>query len=77
MILHDFISLCAFTVYMENSLQFEILLWSIWPKWNLNRHEYHYAQSHVNADNEVPSHQSEILLRSEISDRFEFTSGLM
>ena len=28
MILRNFISLRAFTVYMENSLQFEISLWS-------------------------------------------------
>ena len=31
----------------------------------------------MNADNEVTSHRSEILPRSEISNRFEFTSGLM
>ena len=31
-ILHNFISLQAFTVYMDNSLQFEI-----WPKWNLHQ----------------------------------------
>ena len=72
MILRNFISLRAFTVYMENSLWFEISLRS-----NLHRSEFHYAQSHVNADNEVTSHRSEILLRSEISNRFEFTSGLM
>ena len=72
MILRNFISLQAFTAYMENSLRFEI-----WPKWNLRRSEFHSARSHANADNEVPSHQSEILSRSEISNRFEFTSGLM
>ena len=77
MILRNFISLRAFTVYMENSLRFEISLRSIWPKWNLHRSEFHYAQSHVNADNEVTSHRSEILTHSEISNRFEFTSGLM
>ena len=33
--------------------------------------------SHVNADNEVTLHRSEILPQSEISKRFEFTSGLM
>ena len=77
MILGNFISLRAFTVYMENSLQFEISLRSIWPKWNLHRSEFHYARSHVNADNEVTSHQSEILSRSEISNQFEFTSGRM
>ena len=49
MILRNFISLRAFTVYMENSLRFEIL----------HRSEFHYARSHVNADNEVTSHRSE------------------
>ena len=77
MILRNFISLRAFTVYMENSLRFEISLRSIWLKWNLHRSEFHYAESHVNADNEVTSHRSEILPRSEISNQFEFTSGLM
>ena len=70
MILRNFISLQAFTVYMENSLQFEISLRSNWS-------EFHYARTHVNADNEVTSHRSEILPWSEISNRFEFTSGLM
>ena len=77
MILRNFISLRAFTVYMENSLRFEISLRSIWPKWNLHWSEFHSARSHVNADNEVTLHQSEILSRSEISNGFEFTSGLM
>ena len=77
MILHNFILLWAFTVYMENSLQFEISFWSIWPKWNLHWDGFHYAWSHVNADNEVTWHQREILPRSEISNRFEFTLGLM
>ena len=72
MILRNFISLRAFPVYMENSLRFEI-----WLKWNLHQSEFHYAQSHVNADNEVTLYRSEILPRSEISNRFEFTSGLM
>ena len=62
---------------MENSLWFEISLRSIWSKWNLHRSEFHFAWTHVNANNEVTLHQSEILPRSEISNRFEFTSGLM
>ena len=33
--------------------------------------------THVDANNEVTLHQSEILPRSEISNQFEFTSGLM
>ena len=77
MILRSFVSLWAFTVYMENSLPFEISLRSIWPKWNLHRIEFHYARSHVNADGEVTSHRSKNLPRSEISNWFEFTSGLM
>ena len=76
MILRNFISLRAFTVYMENSLWFEISLRSIWPKWNLHRSEFHSAQSHVNADNEVTSYQSEILSwsESEVSNRVHFGS---
>ena len=73
----NFISLQVFPVYMEKSLWFEISLQSIWPKWNLHQSEFHPAQSHVNADNEVTSHWCEILSQSEISNRFEFTSGLM
>ena len=61
MILRNFISLRAFSVYTENSLRFEMSLRSIWPKWNLHRSKFHYAQSHVNADNEVTSHRSEVL----------------
>ena len=68
MVLRSFISLRAFTVYMENSLRFEV---------SLHRGEFHYARSHVNADNEVTSHRSEILPPNEISKRFESTSGLM
>ena len=75
MILRNFISLRAFTVYMENSLRFEISLRSNWPKWNLHRSEFHSAWILVNNDNEVTSHQSEILSWSEISNRFEFTLG--
>ena len=77
MILRNFISLRAVTVYMENSLRFEISLRSIWPKWNLHQSEFHFAWTHVNANNEVTLHRSEIFTRSEISNRFEFTSGLM
>ena len=67
MILRNFISLRAFTVYMENSLQFEISQ-SIWQ--NLHQSEFYYARSHVNADNEVTSHRKEILSQSEISNQF-------
>ena len=61
MILRNFISLQAFTLYMENLLRFEISLRSIWPKWNLHGSDFHYALSHVNADNEITAHRSEIL----------------
>ena len=67
MILRNFISLRVFTVYMEKSLQFEISQ-SIWQ--NLHQSEFHYARSHVNADNEVTSHRKEILSQSEISNQF-------
>ena len=77
MILRNFISLRAFTGYMENSLQFEISLRFIWRKWNLHWSEFHYARSHENDDNKVNSHRSEILPRREISNRFEFTLGLV
>ena len=73
MILRRFISLRAFTVYMEKSLQPEISLWSNWPKWNLHRCEFHFAWTLVNAKNKVTLHQSEILPRGEISNLFEFT----
>ena len=36
-----------------------------------DRSEFRSGRSRVNADNEVTSHQSEILSRSEISNRFE------
>ena len=77
MILRSFLSLRVFTVYMGNLLLFEISLWSNKPKWNLHRSEFHFTWTHVNVNNEVTLHQSEILPRSEISNRFEFTSGLM
>ena len=77
MILSNFISLRVFTINMENSLRFEILLRSNWPKWTLQRSEFHYAWSHVNAYNEVTLHWSEILPLSEIFNQFEFTSSLM
>ena len=71
MILRNFISLRAFTVYMENSLRFEI------SHGRIGRREFNLARSHVNIDNEVTLHRHEILPRSEISNRFEFTSGFM
>ena len=66
--MRNFILLRAFTVYMENA---------IWLKWNLHWSEFHYTRSHVNADNEIASHRSEILPRSETSNRFEFSLGLI
>ena len=58
----------AFTDYMEKSLQFEI---SNWPKWNLHRIEFQFSWTHASANNEVTLHQIEI------SNQFEFTSGLI
>ena len=76
LILLIFISPRTFTVY-KDSLWFEISLRSIWLKRNFHRSEFHYVRSHVNVDNEVTSHRSEILRRGEISNWFKFTSGLM
>ena len=45
-----------YTVYMKNSLRFEISLQSISPKWNLHRSEFHLAWTHMNANNEVTLH---------------------
>ena len=42
MILHNFISLLWFNIYMENWLWFELSLQSIWLKWNLHRNEFHF-----------------------------------
>ena len=62
MILPNFISLGVFTVYMENSLRFEISFRS-----NLHRSQFHFTWTHVNENNEVTIHQGEILPQSEIS----------
>ena len=59
MILRNFVSLRAFTVYMENSLRFEISLRSSLPTWDLHRSEFLFAWIHVNANNEVTLHRSE------------------
>ena len=75
MILRNLISLRAFTVYMKISLRFEISHRPNWSKWNFHRSEFHFAWTHVNTDNEVTLHLSEISPRSEISYWFEFTSG--
>ena len=77
MILCNFISLLAYTVYMENSLRFEVSLWSNRPIWNLHQSEFNFAWGHVNADKQVTLHQIEIIPQSEISKQFEFTLSLM
>ena len=41
--LHNFVSLRAFTVYMENSLRSEISFRSNCPKWNLHWSKLHFA----------------------------------
>ena len=68
MILRNFISQRAFTVYVENSN---------WPKWNLHRSEFQFAWTHMNVNKKITLHRSEILPGSEILNRFKFTSGLM
>ena len=77
MILCNFISLLAFTVYMENSLRFEVSLWSNWPVWNLHQSQFNFAWGHVNVDKQVTLHQIEIIPQSEISKQFEFTLSRM
>ena len=76
-ILCNFISLQAFTVYMEYLLQLEISIWSNWLKWNLYQNEFHFAWTNKNTNHEVTLYQVEILPWSEISNWFEFTLGLM
>ena len=61
MILHNFISLRSFSVYMENPLRFELSLRSNLPKWNLHRSDFHFAWTHVSTNNEVTLHRSENL----------------
>ena len=70
--MRNLFSLQAFTVYMENSLLFELdfgqidcseICTEVW--------------SHVNYNKKVSLHQSEILPQNEISNWFEFTLGLM
>ena len=39
--------------------------------------EFHFTQTQVNANNEVTLQWSEVLPWSEVSEKFEFTSGLM
>ena len=46
---------------MENSLRFEISLWSNWPKWNLRWSKLLFAWTHLNGNNEATLHRSEIL----------------
>ena len=52
-------------------LRFEI------STWNLHQSEFHFAWSHMNDDNEITLHRVEISPQKEISNQFEFTSGLM
>ena len=42
-----------------------------------DRSEFHFVGGHVIADEEVTLHRTEISVRSEISNWFEFTSSLM
>ena len=54
MILRNFILLQVFTIYMENSLV-----------WNLHWSEFQFAWTPVDANNEVTLHRSEISNRFE------------
>ena len=67
---------CA-SLFHCGDLVFGISLWSNWPKWNLHQNEFHFTWTHVNTNNGVTLYRSEILLRREISNRSEFTSGLV
>lgn len=58
MILQKFIQLPAFTIYMENTSWFAILLRS------LHQNEFDFVWSHANANNGVALSWSEILLQS-------------
>ena len=71
------ISLRSFTLYMENSLRFENSLRSKWLNWNSHRSKFPFAWTHVNTNDEEILQLRKILAGNEISDRFEFTSGLM
>ena len=42
----------------------------------IDQNEFRITWSHVNTDYEVTLHRSEILPQSEISNQYEFTSGL-
>ena len=74
MILHNFISLRVFIVYMENSLRFEFYFGQI-----------HRSEICTEVSFALPKlmwtqiilHRTETLPQSEISNRFEFTSGLV
>ena len=74
-ILRNFILRRAFTVYMKThcGLKFHF---GQFDRGEIST-EVKLYPVHVNADNEVTSHRSETLSRSEISNRFEFTLGLM
>ena len=80
MILRNFISLKVFIYYLHEKLT------AVWKftsvklievkltEWNLHRSDFHFAWTHMNTNNEVTSHRSEILPQSEISNRFETRS---
>ena len=79
MILRNFISSPVAVIYcLYGKL---VAVWNLTSvkltEMNFAPSEFHFARSHVNADNEVTLNQSEILPGSEISNLFEFISGLL
>ena len=76
MIMRNFVSLRAFTVYMKTRCGLKFHFGQFCQGEICTEVSFTTPESHVNADNEVTLHRSEILPQSEISNRFEFTSGL-
>ena len=83
MILRNLISLRVFTVYMENSLQFEIFKLTEQTDCQIDRSEICTEVIFTSPEfmrtliMKLPYNEVKFYPRSEISNRFEFTSGLM
>ena len=75
MILRNLILLRVFIVHMENSLRLEISLQSIWKKWNLHRSEFHFAWTHLNANNAVTIYRK--LRKSEKDSEVVFITKIL
>ena len=57
---------------MENSLRFEFSLRSSWPKWNLHRSEFHYAQVMWTVIKKLP--HTEVKFYSEVKSQTGLSS---